>query len=215
MVLARPWIQDIEELEDYFTDLASGRSVGVTTFDRARCAVLYLEAAAGVPEDSRLGSNLSIKGSIKELVLGVSQRNAVEKRQAPQHLSRILESWEMSVLSEAQPLYLRAYLWLKLVTVWGVLRGEDSTWLDPKTLTYDPVLGLSGQLTQSKTTGPAKKICIRTVRISPSAYLVDPQWLASGFCISHRAFCWCFYDCLCCRFGYFLCYRDFPFVSFG
>ncbi len=73
---------------------ASGRSAGVTTFDRARCAVLYLEAAAGVPEEHRLGSNITLKGSIKELVLGISQKRVVEKRQAPQHLSRVLESWE-------------------------------------------------------------------------------------------------------------------------
>jgi hypothetical protein len=180
LTLGRPWISKLEELEDYLTDLSTGKSAGVTTFDRARCAVLYLEAAAGIPEESRLGSCVTIKSTIRELVLEISQKKAVEKRQAPQHLSRILENWEKAVLSDAQPLYMRAYLWLKLVTVWGVLRGEDSTWLDPRSLSFDPLLGLNGQLLQSKTTGPAKKVRIRTMRISPKAYLVSPEWLPVG-----------------------------------
>ena len=88
--------------------------------------------------------------------------------------------WEEAVCDEDTPAYIRGYLWLKLVTFWGVIRGEDSTYLDPASLKMNE-RGLKGRLTQTKTTGPGKKVRIRHFEVCKDAYFVDADWLKTGF----------------------------------
>ena len=77
---------------------------------------------------------------------------------------RILAGWEEAICDGETPAYLKGYLWLKLVTFWGVIRGEDSTYMDPAALKLND-RGLCGKLTQTKTTGPGKKVRIRNFEV--------------------------------------------------
>ncbi len=58
----------------------------------------------------------------------------------------ILVRFEKVVLDESLPMYLRAYAWLKFISFWGSLQGEDSTWVDPRELFYDAGVGIRGRL---------------------------------------------------------------------
>ena len=178
--LGQDWIRRASELEDMMKDLASGGKAGSSTFDRLRYAVVYLEAAAGTDAENQLGNDSCLKGTIKELAYKESCAIEEEKKQAPQHLIRILARWEEAVCDGSTPAYLQGYLWLKLVTFWGVIRGEDSTYLDPASMKLIE-RGLCGKLTQTKTTGPGKKVRIRHFEVCKEAYFVDADWIRTGF----------------------------------
>ena len=83
------------------------------------------------------------------------------------------------VVLGAHAMYVRAYAWLKLVTIWSVVRGEDSTWLEEESLTFISGWVLRGKLAKSKTTGLGKKTRHREIFVSSEAYAKRPEWLES------------------------------------
>jgi hypothetical protein len=50
------WPGTSDEVENYMNDLATKKRAGVTTFDRARFAITYAEAAIGKPKETWLGT---------------------------------------------------------------------------------------------------------------------------------------------------------------
>ena len=48
-------------------DLSTHKRAGLTTFERARFAITYAEAAVGKEKEDRIGDSLSLKSTIKEL----------------------------------------------------------------------------------------------------------------------------------------------------
>ena len=168
------------ELEDLMKDLSKCSTAGESTFDRLRYAVIYLEAAAGIKAPEQIGNDPCMKGTVKELSYKASCEKDREKKQAPQHLVYVLKEWEEAICSEETPEYLKGYLWLKLVTFWGVIRGEDSTYIEPASLKLKH-RGLKGKMVQTKTTGPGKKVRIRNFEVSKAAYFSDADWLKTGF----------------------------------
>ena len=76
----------------------------------------------------------------------------------------------MYVVTDTNPPYFRAYAWLKLVTFWGALRGDDSSWIIPHSITFARKSGLAASLHQTKTTGPAKKVRSREIHISQKLF---------------------------------------------
>ena len=63
------WPATTERIEDYMYDLSSYKRAGLTTFERARFAIAYAEGAVGKKEEERIGDSLSLKATIKELML--------------------------------------------------------------------------------------------------------------------------------------------------
>ena len=66
------WPDSTELVEDYMNDLSTRKGSGVSTFERARYAYLYAEAAVGRDKDSRIGDSASLKATIRELTLKVA-----------------------------------------------------------------------------------------------------------------------------------------------
>ena len=83
--------------------------------------------------------------------------------------------------------YARGCAWLELLAFWTVLRGEDSTWIDASSLKWDERIGLQGLLSQSKTTGPDRKIKARTIQLPLEAFFLDPSWISVGLKIWNLA----------------------------
>ena len=54
-------------------------------------------------------------------------RQSDTKREAKQYLVAMIPMME-KLVTGAHAMYLRAYAWLKLVTIWAVVRGGDSSW---------------------------------------------------------------------------------------
>lgn len=102
------------------------------------------------------------------------------KREAPQYLTAMIARMEELVVSLAENL-IRACVWLKLVTIWACVRGEDSTWLDPSTARHRPNVGLTGNLTRTKSTGAGKKVRNKELFVSCKAYVSEKDWLETGW----------------------------------
>ena len=178
--LHKPWPTSVAEHEDYLHDLASDERRGTSSYARARFGVVYAEVAADLPAELRLGDSAALHLCIKELSLRSSKKNLAPKREANQYLTAVLMKME-KVVTGGHELFIRAYAWLKLVTIWAVLRGEDSTWIDADSLKFTAGEGLAGNLTKSKTTGPGKKTKHREIVVSVGAYVLEPDWLESGW----------------------------------
>ena len=165
---------------------ASIPDVGVSCYERCRLALIYIEAAADRPVGERFGDHASLKMQLKELSMRTSKAKTGAKREAPQYLTSMIRSMEKLVVGDGLA-YWRAYAWLKLLTIWSLVRGEDSTWLDARTLVYEEGLGISGKLSRTKTTGPGKKVKTREVHVCSRAYVAEPGWLKAGWEIWQRA----------------------------
>ena len=122
----------------------------------------------------------SIPVDIKELTKQAAGGRASLKKQAPQQVAKLLLELEGMVMDDDLDLYARAYAWMKLLSFWAVLRGEDCTWLDHRSLRWDEDNGLFGMLSQSKTTGPDRKVKVRTIQVSPDAYFAHKGWIKEG-----------------------------------
>ena len=151
------WPNTTEMIEDYMHDLSTQKRAGLSTFDRARFAITYAEAAAGKEKDTRIGDSQPLKATIKELMLRMSDKSSGIQKKAPQFLVCIFIRWEKYLLDVSNPVYLRSYAWLKLVTFWTVLRGEDSTWITLGSISWNESSGSKASLAQTKTPGPSEK----------------------------------------------------------
>ena len=127
-----------------------------------------------------LATNEGLKAMINELALATSKRRQKEKKEAPQLLTKILWTPEGCVLDDTKENYHRAYAWVKLVSFWGALRGEDAPWIEAKSITLDPSNGLRANLERTKTTGPGKSILKRPLFISHEAYFISKEWMSVG-----------------------------------
>ena len=108
-------------------DLAGDPKRGASCFTRAKFGIMYAEAAAGRPLEQRLGDSPALKLCIQELSLRTSRARLAPKKEAKQYLTSVVILLERAVTA-SQEMYLRAYAWLKLITIWSVIRGEDSSW---------------------------------------------------------------------------------------
>ena len=74
IVLREDWITCVEHFESFLIDMAENPKVGLTSFERARLGVMYLEGAAGIKSANSVGSDPAVKATIKELELRVAAR---------------------------------------------------------------------------------------------------------------------------------------------
>ena len=174
------WFLSPDDFEEYLSDISTQKGVGVSTYERARYGILYLEAAAGTRSSDCISLSLAVKATIHELELQTSSDVQATKKQAPQLLSSMLIKLEALVINEEEPTYQRAYAWLKLVCFWNALRGDDATWIKPKSLRYDQEFGMQGELLRTKSTGPGKNILSRPIVIGNGAYFENKAWCRIG-----------------------------------
>ena len=151
------WFKTAEDFEAYLVDISSRKGVGVSTYERARYGLMYLEAAAGRAPEEMLSMSPATKGTIKELVLQTSTVSQKTKVQAPQLLASIIYKLESLVMDDKAHRYHRAYAWVKLVAFWGAMRGDDATWIVPTSIQRRDGVGTIGKLSRTKSTGPGRE----------------------------------------------------------
>eukprot|EP00971_Amphidinium_carterae_P346955 6488722-Amphidinium_carterae.1 len=78
-------------------------------------------------------------------------------RKAPSYFVKQIVAMEMCLEDMDQPIFVRAFCWYKLVSIWGGLRYSDWLGAPPSQLHLD-VTGLTGCLLVTKTTGPNKPV---------------------------------------------------------
>ena len=71
--------------------------------------------------------------------------------------------------------FMRAYSWLKLLTFWAVLRGDDNSWGDAESISIDSIHGLRGKNLRAKTTGPNNRSNAREAVVIASAFFLSPE----------------------------------------
>lgn len=174
-----PWFTTADQLEDYLMESARNKTPGVSSFERIRLALVYIESAVEPAEHCRLGQLAGPRLLMKELALKADETKNVAKREAPMYPLGLIERMERLVLGDS-PTYVRAYTWLKLVTIWAAVRGEDCTWLQAASISMIAGVGLVANLLRSKTTGPGKKVRAREIFISQEAYVSKKDWLSIG-----------------------------------
>ena len=101
-------------------------------------------------------------------------------RKAPLLPVAMVCSLELAVCDSSQPLYARGFAFYKLLKLWAACRSDDLTGLNPASLVLSSK-GLQGVLERTKMTGPGKRVRYLPIFISCKAFLVSPDWLATGF----------------------------------
>ena len=146
-------------------------------------ALSFFEEAGEVPKPLRLSSSPGLTGAVKEFetkrrLLAESLGETIARKQAPPLLLALLEAMEGVVVDGSLPLYVRAYSWYRLLRHWASLRFSNTAGLPPGTLVCR-ARGLSGSLTQTKTTGADKTTSVLLIFVSSDAW-VGTRWLDAG-----------------------------------
>ena len=108
--------------------------IGISSFARSRLGLLYLASAAGGDPTDRVSDEPASRATIAELELQTGQRRKADKKQAAYYPMRIVIEVEKLVTELDTKTYWRAYAWVKLVSIWATLRGEDTTWMEADSL---------------------------------------------------------------------------------
>jgi hypothetical protein len=87
---------------------------------------------------------------------------------------------ETHVADEDQPFGMRILAWARLLKVFGVLRWDDLQRLRPKDLALR-TSGLTGRLTQTKTSGAGKRVRDLPLHVPRCAFVARSDWLEVGF----------------------------------
>ena len=91
-----PFPQCAEEYEDFLIDLSEDPKAGVSTYERSRYAMLYLESAAEKDKEDCFANSDRVKATVKELTRTTASLKSKLKKQAPQILAKLLEALEKS-----------------------------------------------------------------------------------------------------------------------
>jgi hypothetical protein len=136
-----------------------------------------LERVGGVQATQRLSELQVVRNTVNQLTMDL-QTGAPPKRQAPVLPLAMIAALEITVCDVSCSLYLRGFAFYKLLKLWAAARHSDLEGLDPSSLVLT-VQGLEGRLDRTKTSGP--------VFISRAAFLLRPEWLATGVEIWNHA----------------------------
>lgn len=137
----------------------------------------FLERVGGVQATQRLSELQVVRNTVNQLTMDL-QTGAPPKRQAPVLPLAMIAALEITVCDVSCSLYLRGFAFYKLLKLWAAARHSDLEGLDPSSLVLT-VQGLEGRLDRTKTSGP--------VFISRAAFLLRPEWLATGVEIWNHA----------------------------
>ena len=144
-------------------------------------AIRWVESRSGHPASECFGRHLMLKLCIERAVVVLGAESEVA-RKAPRIPLVILAALENKVVSGDLLVGVRIVAWTRLVKVYGSLRADDLQRLRPR----DAVLassGLTGILTQTKTSGAGRKVRALPLFVPRCAYLVQEQWLETGYAL--------------------------------
>jgi len=174
----RAWPESAKDLVDYLHTKTSG-GCGVS-FPRVFLAsVGWMETRAGIPADRCLGGDALLTACVEraEVNLGANRGPAL---QAPRLPLVVVAALENLVVSQTVPEGIRVVAWTRLVKTYGTLRADDLKRLRPQDVSLRAA-GLTGTLTQTKTSGAGRKVRSLPLFVPRVAFLIQPDWLEAGW----------------------------------
>ena len=144
-------------------------------------AIRWVESRSGHPASECFGRHMMLKLCIERAVVVLGSESEVA-RKAPRIPLVILAALENKVVSGDILYGVRVIAWTRLIKIYGSLRADDLQRLRPR----DVVLvssGLTGILTQTKTSGAGRKVRALPLFVPRCAYLVQERWLEIGYAL--------------------------------
>ena len=144
-------------------------------------AIRWVESRSGHPASECFGRHMMLKLCIERAVVVLGSESEVA-RKAPRIPLVILAALENKVVSGDILFGVRVIAWTRLIKIYGSLRADDLQRLRPR----DVVLvssGLTGILTQTKTSGAGRKVRALPLFVPRCAYLVQERWLEIGYAL--------------------------------
>ena len=105
---------------------------------------------------------------------------------APPMVVGVLAALETVVVGQA-PNFIRFYAWTRLLTHWAALRWDDTLGIRPDAFERR-ARGLYGILERTKTSGPGKRLLILPFFVSDQAFLLEADWLFTGWTLLGEVF---------------------------
>jgi hypothetical protein len=171
----RSWPAYTTDLVDYL--LAQMAEGCPPSFPEAfRSAVLWVEARSGCI--NTFGRDEFFRKNIDRAIV-LAQTGAEAVRKAPRFLVIMLGALECQVMCQGAPLGTRVISWTRLLKVYGTMRWDDLLRLRPRDVDLRAA-GLSGRLSQTKTSGAGKKVRDLPLFIPREAYVLQEAWLETG-----------------------------------
>ena len=178
-VLTRSFPETWEDIARYMEDLATipcGPTVPRTTMK----ALQFVEEVGGAKEGDRMSQDPSLVKVCQDITVEIRKKRGGSVRKAPQPPLAEVLALEANVGNGFLPVYLRLYSWTKLNRIWGATRWSDLLFAPPR-LARLTAEGLKITVTQTKTTGPGKKVELIYVYVSANAYIHVNDWLETGW----------------------------------
>ncbi len=141
--------------------------------------LLFMEAAAAVPQMERISASPTVVNVLEEVNLQMESREARPTKKARQLLVLQVMAMERMVMDNDAGRYIRGYAWYRLFKLWTGMRYADTLGMHMDTIREDAG-GVWATLMKTKTTGPGKRILQCKVYVSSGAYLEEEHWLSTG-----------------------------------
>ena len=176
------WPQHVGHMLDFLRDL-EGEHCPRSLPDSIGAALSFFEGISGIPQPLQICQHVLWKNNLADCVRRLQSRSGgTTVHKAPMFCISMILSLELFVVS-GQPLYLRFLGFCKLLKLWLTLRWDDlQSGLSPARVSLGK-FGMRGILTQTKTTGPGKRILEVPVYLHRQASWSGVDWLAEGFAI--------------------------------
>ena len=144
-------------------------------------AVSLVEKAGAVPSENRLSLSRSALVTVDTRTAELEQGAPETRRAAPLPLIMVA-SLELAVMDSSLPRYWRAFAWVRLFKVWTSSRTDDLLGVLPSSMHLGS-RGLKGVFDRTKTSGAGRRVRWLPFFISRGAWVVEQEWLETGFAI--------------------------------
>ena len=142
-------------------------------------AINFFERAGGIKPEEMLSKSPALINAVHDLFTQLQGSNLTDRKKAPQVPSMFLVCMELVVMDPHKTWYQRAFAFYRLLRCWGTLRYGDTRFMAPSEMKKDED-GLSFILTQTKTTGPGKKVTVLKGYVHNTCYICCPGWMDAG-----------------------------------
>lgn len=166
-----------EHMIDYMEEMARG-DMGRSVPGSVAATLSFLEKAGGVEPARRISQDHLWLATVSSLSSELRKENNLV-RKAPQPLVIVIIALELAMISEL-PVYAKFVAWVILIKIWAVFRTGDLIYICPRRLSLTRRC-LRGVVTQTKTSGPEKKIGELPFWLSRNIGLTGVDWLQLGF----------------------------------
>jgi hypothetical protein len=176
--LGSSWPRTAGSLVDYLHE-CMGEGCSKSFPETLRASVVWIEARSGLPAEDRFGKDEFFLRNVEraQVVLG---SGAALVTKAPRFPMIVVAAMEAFLVDDTQPLGLRLMAFARLVKVFAVLRWDDVQRIRPRDFMLRSA-GLTGRLTQTKTSGAGKKARELPLFIPAGAFIVRRDWQEVGY----------------------------------